>query len=211
MVTYSDIEIDALKEFVGIGIGRAADSLNLMMRSHIELGVTAIEVLSGSDAAKDSSTGIKEPYSIIEMDYTGNIKGTSCMIIAKRDSFKLVKLLTEDVELPDSLEEDELDAIKTGTLAEIGNIILNSIMGMMSNILNMELTYTVPRYVEIPMEDLYGEILSSSAQDKTIIKAGSRFLVKDSQVYGEINIFLSTNTFIALNKLIKAYLRELPR
>ena len=209
MFNYNDIEIDALKEFVGIGIGRAADSLNLMLQSHIELSVSSIDLLSGSDALENSSPGINDINSVIEMDYSGNIDGSSCMIITKKDSFKLVKLLTEDIGISDSLDEDELDAIKTGTLAEIGNIVLNSIMGMISNILKMELSYTVPRYIETSIKTLYETILSPDIKEKTIIKAGSKFLVRDSHVNGEITIFLSTSTFITLNKLIKEYLREL--
>ena len=209
MYNYKDIESDALKEFVGIGIGRAADSLNLMLQSHIELSVSSMEFLSGKDALKNASSGINDINSVVEMNYSENIEGSSCMIITKEDTLKLVKLLTKGIGMSDAMDEDELDAIKTGTLAEIGNIVLNSIMGMISNILKMELSYTVPRYMETSIKTLYETILSGDINNKTIIKAGSKFLVRDSQVNGEITIFLSTSTLISLNKLIKEYLREL--
>ncbi len=204
MLTYTKKEIDALQEFAGIGIGRAANSLNSMLQSHVDLKPTNISVFSAKNIEEDISSREMINYSIVEMDYSGNISGTTCMLISKDDSLKMVKLLVGEIP---SADEDELDAIRMGTLSEIGNIVLNSFLGMMSNILGMELSYSIPRYVENTIASMYETILKDSIDERAVIKINSSFLVKDLSINGSIIIFLSVDTFLKLNKLINNYLK----
>ena len=46
------------------------------------------------------------------------------------------------------MNDDDLNAMKVATLTEIGNIVLNGVMGSIANVLSGPLTYSVPIYNE---------------------------------------------------------------
>ncbi|MCF6335050.1 MAG: hypothetical protein L3J12_04855 [Spirochaetales bacterium] len=206
MFTYSNKELDALKEFAGMGIGKAANALNSMLASHVELKPSNLTIYSEDQINKDIENQENINYSIVEMDYSGNISGTTCMLITRDNSLKMVRLLVGDLSSDD---EDEMDAIRMGTLSEIGNIVLNSFLGMISNILQMNLSYTIPRYIESTIATMYKEILQDNGEEKAIIKIDSNFIVEDLSIKGSIIIILSVDPFFKLNELIKKYLEEL--
>ena len=201
----NDLQIDALKEFVNIGIGKAADVLNAMLESPVELKAIDVFVLDKNQIDEILTSEDNTRLSIVGMEYFGSIEGTSFLVMEKADSLKMVKLLVGDMVFDG---KDELDAIRTGTLAEIGNIILNSILGMISNILDMELSYTVPHYTEETLASLYKSFFQSEKYSRTVVKIRSNFLVKKKSINGSILIVFDELTFTEITNHIDKLLGE---
>ncbi len=193
-----------LTELVNIGVGRAASMLNSMLHSHIQLRVPSITVLSLPELAKRMERLGQEPVSAVHLKFKGSFSGTAELIFPMDSASKLVDALTGDDE-PDN----DMDAIRTGTLTEVGNILLNGVLGSIGNVLKQPISYSIPNYLEGGMESLISADLVG--QDTTILMTEAVFTVQEMELEGRILLIFEVGTFDALLEAINAFGEKMDR
>jgi len=195
-------QLDILQEIINIGVGRAANVLNEMIAAHIRLQVPAIKVLSRLDIKQELSARLRlEPISSVRLGFTGTLSGNAHLVFPTDSASKLVAILTdEEIGTPD------LDAVKIGTLTEVGNIVINGAIGSISNLLKQQLRYSMPAYLEGSIEQLLTN--GSSSINATILLAQTRFTIDQLQVEGDIILFFNLGSFDILLTSIEQYYGE---
>lgn len=184
-------ELDALQELINIGVGRAASLLNEMVDSHIRLKIPVVKVLTAADAYKELTTRFHDQtLASVKLRFTGSFHGTASLIFPTDSASTLVAVLTG--EEPGSAD---LDAVKIGTLSEIGNIVINGVMGSLSNVLKRHVNYTLPVYLEDTLENL---LLSAYESDSKILLAQASFTIERLEIIGDIILIFLVGTFDAL-------------
>ncbi len=145
MIYLSPEKHDSLKEILNMGVGKSADILNTMLGSHIILNVPEVQIVENlkTNMFPEHFSG----FAVVNLPFKGDISGTAKMVFPSESALKMVKLLT-------AAEADEFDAIKIEALSEIGNIVLNSVMGMFSNILHTDLQYSLPWFQETDISNM---------------------------------------------------------
>ena len=73
----TDNHVDALKELINIGVGRAAGVLNQMVRSHIILQVPAVKVLRIDQLAEELVEFGEGPLAVVSLDFQGAFSGVA--------------------------------------------------------------------------------------------------------------------------------------
>lgn len=184
-------ELDALQELINIGVGRAANLLNEMVDSHIGLKIPFVQVLTATEAYQELATRFHDDsLASVRLGFTGSFSGAAGLIFPTDSASSLVAALTG--EEPGSVD---LDAVKIGTLSEIGNILINGVMGSLSNVLKQHVNYTLPVYLEDTIENL---LLSSYENDSKILLAQARFIIEQLEIVGDIILIFHVGTFDAL-------------
>ncbi len=192
MVRLSDDLLDALREVINIGVGKAAGTLNELLGHHILLEVPQVVVLGPDEMAAHLCQRPDETVSLVVLQFSGQFSGLSTLMFTSDSASKLVDLLVGE-ETP----VDELDVIKTGTLTEVGNILLNAVMGSIGNLLGSRLSYTIPTYQEGALGQLLQPIIR---QESAALEVTTRFTVQSRQITGEFLLLfevLSFDTFVA--------------
>jgi chemotaxis protein CheC len=196
-------QLDALQEIVNIGIGRAAAMLNEMVDARIVLEVPTIQLLSASQLLQVMIARFNsQSISVVRLGFSGSLSGTAELMFPTDSASVLVAVLTgEDLESPD------LDAVKIGTLSEIGNIVINGVIGSISNILEQRMEYKIPSYCEDTIENL---LLSerNMTDDVVFILAQARFAIEQLEIVGDIILIFEMKTFDNLLKAIDQQLIE---
>jgi chemotaxis protein CheC len=190
-------QLDALQEIVNIGIGRAASMLNEMVDARIVLEVPIIRLLNASELKQEMFKRFNsQSISAVKLGFSGSLSGTAELMFPTDSASILVAVLTgEDPESPD------LDAVKIGTLSEIGNIVINGVMGSISNILQQHMEYKIPSYCEDTIENIL--FLDSSVTDEIVfIIAQARFSIEQLEIIGDIVLIFEMKTFDTLLKAI---------
>ncbi|MEH2069744.1 MAG: chemotaxis protein CheX [Nostoc sp.] len=184
-------QLDALQELINIGVGRAASLLNEMIDSHIGLKIPFVKVLTATEAYQELATRFHDDsLASVRLGFTGSFSGGAGLIFPTESASTLVAVLTgEEPGSPD------LDAVKIGTLSEIGNIVINGVMGSLSNVLKQHLNYTIPVYLEDTIENL---LLSTYESDSKILLAQARFIIEQLEIIGDIILIFHVGTFDAL-------------
>jgi chemotaxis protein CheC len=195
-------QIEALKEIINIGVGRSAGVLNTMLNSHITLNVPYIKLLNPKSLRGEMGKYHEGIVATVQMGFGGSLVGNACLAFPKVSASKLVASLTGE-----ELESSDADAIQTGTLNEIGNIVLNGVIGSISNMLQLSLNYKIPIYMEGDIGSIIdsiernvdGAVDSGGDQsDLAILLARTRFAIEALATEGDIILFFEVGSFESL-------------
>lgn len=187
----TDYHLDALKEIVNTGIGRAAASLNSLLESHIELDVPSIRFFSTDDLDQVRSDINSTELACVKLSFHGFFAGSAILVFPPESAVKLVSSLTG--ETPGTVN---LNAVMAGTLNEVGNIVINCVIGTIGNVLNKSFDFSLPNYLEGRLD----ELLTSNRQElhEAILLILTRFKVKESQLEGSIFLIFEVGSFDTL-------------
>ncbi len=130
-----------------------------------------------------------------QLPFSGGFSGTSQLFFLTDSADILTEALTG--EEPGSADFDQA---KAEMLTEIGNIVLNGIMGAMSNAMTKSLEFSVPNYIEDTIDNLLrtrsasAKPRSHSLDDRaTILFAQAGFAIEELQVTGDIILFFQVD------------------
>lgn len=188
----SATQIEALQKLVNIGAGRAARILNEIVGSRIRLQIPFIKVLSSKYLAGELERYLnEEQLSVVRLCFNGKLAGKAQLIFPTDNASTLVALLAG--ELP---ETPELDPIKIGTLIEVSNIVLNSIMCSLTNLLAQQLKYSLPAYQEGKAE--ISLVAGDTDTKGVVVSAQARFTIEKLQIAGDIILLFEVDSVSAL-------------
>jgi chemotaxis protein CheC len=135
----TELERDALGEIANVAMARAASGLRQMVQHQVLLSVPAVEILTQETATQIFGTPGSISLVAIRQDFSGAFSGRALLIFPETNSLELVRAAVgRHLPLEDIVDvEDE-------ALAEIGNIILNSWVATIANLLNRNLRMSLP-------------------------------------------------------------------
>jgi len=188
--------LDAIKELINIGVGRAAGMLNEMTGCTIRLRVPTVRIVTIDELASVKEIRANDISSTVSLAFQGPLRGMSALVFPPESAAALVMLLSgEDNESP------ELDALRIETLNEVGNIVLNNVMGSIANILDHHLSYTLPRYQEIEVLTLARSV-HPPGPDDLVILADTHFSLEDREIDGSILLILEMGSLESLQEAV---------
>lgn len=191
--------LDVLTEMINIGAGRAAAILNQMLQSHIELSVPNLQVLNKTDVQLVGQRLGGKRLAAIQMGFDGPFAGQSALVFPPESAALLVSLLLGGEEVP-----FDKDVMRVGALQEMGNIVLNGVMGSFCNILKEHLQYYPPDYREDQFEPLFLRALTNNGQGGHLLMAKAHFQVANHLITGEILILFHFGSFETLLSRIES-------
>jgi chemotaxis protein CheC len=181
--------IDAVTEIVNIGVGKAAGQLNQMTGSHIHLQIPSISIIPFQDLnSSELSIFSGEKLSAVLLNFKGSFSGISAVVFPPESASALVMLLTGEKE-----DSRDLDPMRIEALKEVGNIIINAMMGSIANVLSEHLQYSIPVYYEGPILESSAMKRNSSSDDWILI-AKTNFLIESIHIHGDILLLLEVGT-----------------
>ncbi|MDX8407975.1 MAG: hypothetical protein R8L58_06275 [Mariprofundaceae bacterium] len=194
----TDEQRDVLTELINIGVWHAASTLNVLIGHKVSLVVPEVKILAMDQLSEALPEQTRQSLATVSMKFHGDFDGYSSLIFPTDSASILITSLTD--EAPDS---DELDEMRSGTLTEVGNILLNGVMGSISNMLNTTLGYCVPEYHETSMHKL---VQRNCGDADTFLLARTNFAIDNLKVEGYVIMFFRIESF---HRLMKTINREL--
>ena len=194
-------EMDALVELVSIGVGRAASVLNQMVRSPVKLSVPSIKVLERDSALAELSVMAEGRVAAVSILFSGSLSGGSSVFFTPQSAAKLANVLTGS-----DPEDLELDSMKVGTISEVGNILLNGIIGSISNIIGGGIRFRVPVFAEGPVRDIVLNDIDES--QRILVLAETKFDLENLSVHCETLLILGMQSFADLLDAINQMMRK---
>lgn len=179
MITPTNKQLDALKKVVNIGIEKAASKLNELLGSHIEMEAPSIIVFDPEKPGEEFTDMDSSKLASVQRGFYGSFSGSSVLVFPSESAVKLVAALTD--EKPGT---EGFDKLKVDTLNEVGNILINSFMGTINNLLSTHIDFLLPNYIEGNFIDLLKHPDSKEIEMFLLIR--TNFKVRDPQVNGEI-------------------------
>ncbi len=187
-VQITELQIDVFKELVNIGVGHAAGILNGMIHSHIRLQAPETRILDGTGLAEYLAGAGRDRVSAVVLDFQSDFSGTAALIFPPESATSLVSMLIGEEDFP--LDQDSL---RIGTLQEVGNIVLNGVLGTFGNILREHIDYSPPGYFEDAVSNL--GLAGHDGQPVVVLMARTPFWFEDKHIQGEVLLVFLMSTF----------------
>ena len=142
--TFTELELDALKETMNIAFGSAAADLAELLDIFINLHVPNMNILNTRDLiplVKDSVNDL-EGCRIVEQGYHSDFRGISFLVFPYGMEKELLSYFSETSDL--QYDSDRLMELEKEALLEIGNILNAACIGNLFKMLNTSITYLRP-------------------------------------------------------------------
>lgn len=200
LIALSELERDALTEIVNIGVSRAASSLRKMVRHEVHLSVPSIEIVSQPRAARLISERELEALVAVRQSFAGAFSGRALLIFPEANSLELVRAVTGD-----ELSAAEVLEMEHEALAETGNVILNSCLATMANMLKRSLTMTIPEVLRGNGATLF-EVTEGQASDGLVLFLYIDFAVRQRDIRGYIAMLMDLPSLATLRDLLDEFI-----
>jgi chemotaxis protein CheC len=174
-----------MSEIVNIGMGLAASQLNQLISSKVSLQAPTVEILSQEDLMKMLGAFANKDILSVNMGLSGDVAGRANLLFMPEGASKLVSLLTHQ-----PLDSPDLDSLKMEVLNEVGNILINSVVGSLANVCHIRLNYSMPRYKEGTLDD----ILSSEEKFGKVVIVHTAFSIMEHLIEGKMLLMFHLET-----------------
>ena len=195
----SDMTQDILKELFNISVGRAAGILSDIVGEKIHLNVPNVKILKASSEsyAIDEYISMKKNGTLMvsTLSFKENYTGKASLIFSAGKMRKFISLCLREEQI-DRYDLDFSD-VDFDIIREIGNIILNCILGEAGNLLNISFRYTLPEVrLFNAMEFKYD---CQNTDNLYVLILYITFVIGDTEIDGAIIVDLSLHS---LNDLL---------
>lgn len=200
MTSLNPHQLDLLQELINIGAGHAASTLNQMSGQHVNLYAPEVQVKSVEAMLSGEVIDSTQKVMAIKLNFGGRFSGMASLMFPPESANKLIAVI-----LGEEPVSEDMDMMRVGVLQEVGNIVLNGVMGSIGNLLAEHIEYLPPDYYETSIGDL---LLSDQQQDDMLLLAKTNFYLEDRLIQGEILIMFKLNTFDSLLEALNTMLTE---
>ena len=192
----TDTQKDALVELLNIGFGRAGASLSQLTGHRVLLEVPQVSLHPIGELETALRPVVSGDVASVHQIFSGPVAGDALLLLDYAGAGMLKELLTNEPPLP-----LPLDASAREVLTEVGNILLNACLGSFGNLLQVQVSFSVP---QLTLETLSGVLKSllvnrEGLRYALVVHAG--FRLRDTEVTGFLVIVLSV---ASLDRLIRA-------
>jgi chemotaxis protein CheC len=192
-VKLTERQSDALSELINIAFARTGAALSELTGHRVVLNPPEVAVYRTEELRGALGRFVPGDVASIHQVFAGPVGGDALLLLNYAGAVQLTDLLTDDH------NSSFLDESAREVLTEVGNILLNACLGMFGNLLNVHVTFSVPR---LHLETL-DELIASTTSDKTDMHYAlviyTAFQIRDSSVKGFLVIVLSVDS---LDRLI---------
>lgn len=196
----SESQTDALTELINIGYARAAGALSELTGHRIMLEVPQVAVQPIDDVSEILSHHIHGEVASIHQVFSGPVSGNALLLLDHEAALLLNRLLTNN-----SGDINNFDASAREVLTEVGNIVLNACLGVFGNLLQVQVTFAVPR---LHVESVTGVLHSITVAHEELhyaLMIQTRFHLRESDVSGYLVIILGVTSLDRLLEELKEW------
>jgi chemotaxis protein CheC len=194
-VRLTERQNDALSELINIAFARTGAALSELTGHRVMLNPPEVAVYRTVELRSALAKFVPGDVASIHQVFAGPVAGDALLLLNYAGAVKLTDLLTDEHNPSAFLDESAREV-----LTEVGNILLNACLGMFGNLLNVHVTFSVPRLHLETLEELIESTTSNKTGMHYALVVYTAFQIRDSSVKGFLVIVLSVDS---LDRLIQ--------
>jgi len=198
----SELEQDALAELSNVAMARAANSLRQMIKHQVELSVPRVEIVSKETATRLIAKPTNATLVAIRQDFTGAFSGRALLIFPESSSLELVRVVVGS-----QLPLEDIVNLEDEALAETGNIILNSWVATIANLLKSGLKMSLPTVVRGDSSQMF----KSDESQSLVLFLHIKFEISTKEIRGYVALIMDIPSVEGLRALIADFIANATR
>ena len=189
-------QTDALSELINIAFGLTAAKLSEISGSRIVLAAPIVGIYPIQSLARELNKFISGPAASIHQVFSGPVSGDAILFLNYQGAVTLSNLLVEE-----HLRSQRLDPTTEEILTEVGNMLLSSCLGMFGNLLQVHITFSIPRLHLDSIEHFLSSLSVGGDGLRSAVIITASFTTRERGVEGRIVLVLGVSS---IDRLIKA-------
>ena len=202
-VVLDEMELDALTELINISVSRAAANLRAMVSREVLLSVPGVALATRKEAVRAIGEQSQIRLVAVRQSFEGDLTGHAMLIFPEANSLEVVRAVTGGL-----LPADDMVTLEHEALAETGNVILNSCLSTIANLLQRGLRMSLPEILRGGGADLFGDPDGGNADD-VVLLIYINFSVNDWQIKGYLAMVMDLPALQALKELLGGLIRRM--
>ena len=198
----TDLERDALTELSNIAMARAATSLRQMVENQVLLSVPRVDIVSKEEATRLVAKPNNPRLVAVRQDFKGPFSGRALLIFPEANSLELVRVVVGK-ELP----LEDISNLEDEALAETGNIILNSWVATIANLLKRTLDISLPVVIRGDSR----RMLQSDEAQTLVLFLHIQFEIRQKEIQGYVALLMDIPSLGILRLLIADLINEITK
>jgi chemotaxis protein CheC len=184
---------EVLSELINIGYGRAAAALSNLAGQRIILEAPKVE-LRTIDRVKDGLNELlKGEVSSVHQIFSGPVSGHALLLLDASAAEALTSLLVQK-----DLSPEELHVARREALMEVGNVVLQASMGICGNILQVHVSFSVPKLHVESINDVLDSLTVQNKELQFALLVRTRFQMQSKEVSGFLVVVLGVTSYSRL-------------
>lgn len=192
----TDEQKDAITELINIAFSRTASALSDLTGHRVLLNVPEIAVHPINELSDTLARFVNGEVASVHQIFSGPVSGDAMLMINYEGANALIDLLTGE-----GAAGGRIDASGREVLTEIGNILLNACLGMFGNLLQVHVTFSVPKLHLESLHAMLDTLVVGQEELRYALVIYTTFRIRESAVTGYLVIVLGV---ASLDRLIRA-------
>lgn len=203
-MTFSALETDALTELFNIGLHRAAASLSQLTGERVVVDLPRLWICPISELKARLIDVLDGELATVHQIFRGPVGGDAVLMLEYDKAAMLANLMTDGEVAHAGL----IDQSAREVLTEIGNIVLSSCLSSFGNLLEVSVSFSVPRIHIESLEGLMRSLMVDSDEINYAMIAATRFQLSHNEVGGYLIVVIGMSSLNRLAAALTARLED---
>ena len=196
------LQFETFSEVVNIAVGKAAETLSMMIERKILIDVPKIELLNQTQLVARFEECFGKQALAVSIGYQGLLSGKATLFFEATEGKNLVdQLLAVNADDDwDDWDDDEPSGSEYGftdsdkeAIIEVGNLMINALLGSVGNLVGGQMHYSPPA---LTMDFIFHEEFSSAQQDSQAFLIEAVFQEQETKIKGLLSIHFELGDFL---------------
>lgn len=193
------LDQDALTELFNIGLHRAAAALSELTGQRILVDLPRLWVCPIEETYDRLVAFLDGDLATVHQIFRGTVTGDAVLVLDYDSATRLSGLLTDGgVALGGRLDQSAREV-----LAEVGNVILSSCLSSFGDMLQVSVSFSVPRMQVESLEGLLRSIQVDSTDMSYALLAATRFRLTEGEVGGYLMIAIGMSSLSLISRALE--------
>jgi chemotaxis protein CheC len=192
---------DAISELINIAFSRTGAALSELTGHRVLLNAPEVSVHPTTELPATLAKFLPGEVASIHQVFGGPVAGDALLLLNHDGAVHLTDLLTDGGGPP----SNRLDESAREVLTEVGNILLNACLGMFGNLLDVRVSFSVPRLHLDTLDELLASLIKGDNEPQYALVIYTAFQIRDSSVKGFLVMVLSVTSLDRLMQEVEAW------
>lgn len=186
-------QADALTELINIAVGLSASKLSEVSAARVLIEAPIVGIYPMEDLAAE--LGLLEAGDLVAVHqaFTGSISGHAMVFLDYEGAVRLSNAFVGE-----GLRSDHLDSTKGEIVTEIGNMLLGACIGVFGNLLEMRISFSVPKLHLESMTSLIDSMSIAGDEPRHVIIVSTSFDLHNQAILGQVSIVMDSSSLVRL-------------
>lgn len=193
-------QADALAELINIAFGLSAAKLSEISGARVVIDPPIVGIHSMNDLATELGLLEAGDVAVVHQAFTGSISGDAMLFLDYEGAVRLSNAFVEE-----GLRSDRLNPTKEEIVTEIGNMLLGACLGVFGNLLEMRISFSVPRLHLESMASLLSSLSIAEDELRHAIVVSASFDIRSQGIVGQLATVMGASSLDRLMQGVRAW------